>query len=161
MKKCVQALPEVLHPLGSLVCQDTFSVVTENKTGSHIFRNKQQIRHLLLYENHLIFCKQFGDKSGSTVSYQFKFSLAIANLGMSSVIKGDDKKMEIWIIGQSDVYSLGAKTRKAKEDFSLELRNVIIKQKERMATRPVRISQSIVYNEQMSTTSGVSSESLR
>ena len=80
---------------------------------------------------------------------------------MSSVIKGDDKKMEIWIIGQSDVYSLGAKTRKAKEDFSLELRNVIIKQKERMATRPVRMSQSIVYNEQMSTTSGVSSESLR
>ena len=135
--------------------------MTENKTGSHIFRNKQQCRHLLLYENHLIFCKQFGDKSGSTVSYQFKFSLAIANLGMSSVIKGDDKKMEIWIIGQSDVYSLGAKTRKAKEDFSLELRNVIIKQKERMATRPVRISQSIVYNEQMSTTSGVSSESLR
>ena len=80
---------------------------------------------------------------------------------MSSVIKGDDKKMEIWIIGQSDVYSLGAKTRKAKEDFSLELRNDIIKQKERMATRPVRMSQSIVYNEQMSTTSGVSSESLR
>ena len=62
------------------------------------------------------------------VGYQFKFSLAIVNLGMSSVIKGDDKKLEIWIIGQSDVYSLGAKTRKAKEDFAVELRNVIIKQ---------------------------------
>ena len=128
------------------------------------------------------------DKVG--VGYQFKFSLAIVNLGMSSVIKGDDKKLEIWIIGQSDVYSLGAKTRKAKEDFAVELRNVIIKQvrtqifckphqifcehkyridniqniflqKERNANRPVRISQSIVYNEQMSTTSGVSSESLR
>ena len=80
---------------------------------------------------------------------------------MSSVIKGDDKKLEIWIIGQSDVYSLGAKSRKSKEDFAVELRNVIIKQKERNANRPVRISQSIVYNEQMSTTSGVSSESLR
>ena len=150
----------MLHPLGSLVCQESFSVLTENKTGTgHIFRNKQQIRHLLLYENHLIFCKAFSDKHG--VSYQFKFSLAIANLGMSSVIKGDDKKLEIWIIGQSDVYSLGGKTRKAKEDFAVELRNVIIKQKERNANRPVRISQSIVYNEQMSTTSGVSSESLR
>ena len=134
-------------------------MLTENKTGTHIFRNKQQVRHLLLYENHLIFCKQFTDKTG--VSYQFKFSLAIANLGMSSVIKGDDKKLEIWIIGQSDVYSLGAKSRKSKEDFAVELRNVIIKQKERNANRPVRISQSIVYNEQMSTTSGVSSESLR
>ena len=143
------------------MCQDTFSVVTENQTGSHIFRNKQQIRHLLLYENQLIFCKQFGDKSANTVSYQFKFSLAISNLGMSSLIKDDDKKIEIWIIGQSDVYSLVAKTRKSKEDFSVELRNVIIKQKERMSTRPVRASQSVVYNEQMSTTSGVSSESLR
>jgi len=157
----IKCLPEVLHPLGSLVCQDTFSVVTENKTGSHIFRNKQQMRHLLLYENQLIFCKQFGDKSEKTVSYQFKFSLAIANLGMSSLVKDDDKKIEIWVIGQSDVYSLGAKTRKSKEDFSVELRNVIIKQKERMSTRHFRPSQSIIYNEQMSTTSGVSSESLR
>ena len=119
------------------------------------------MRHLLLYENQLIFCKQFGDKSEKTVSYQFKFSLAIANLGMSSLVKDDDKKIEIWVIGQSDVYSLGAKTRKSKEDFSVELRNVIIKQKERMSTRHFRPSQSIIYNEQMSTTSGVSSESLR
>lgn len=159
MISLLQGLPEVLHPLGSLVCQESFSVLTENKTGSHIFRNKQQVRHLLLYDNQLIFCKQFSEKAG--VGYQFKFSLAIANLGMSSVVKGDDKKLEIWILGQSDVYSLGAKTRKAKEDFAVELRNVIIKQKERNANRPVRISQSIVYNEQMSTTSGVSSESLR
>ena len=46
---------------------------------------------------------------------------------MSSVIKGDDKKLEIWIIGQSDVYSLGGKTRKAKEDFAIELREAIKK----------------------------------
>jgi len=155
----IKGLPEVLHPLGSLVCQESFSVVTENKAGSHIFRNRQQRRHVLLYENQLIFCKQMTEKGG--VCYQFKFSLAIVNLGMSSIIKGEDKKMEIWIIGQSDVYSLDAKTRKAKEDFAAELRKVIIKQKERTVHRPIRISQSVVYNEQMSTTSGVSSESLR
>ena len=40
------------------------------------------------------------------------------------------------------------------------IQNIFL-QKERNANRPVRISQSIVYNEQMSTTSGVSSESLR
>merc|ERR1719320_2336910 len=50
----IKGLPEVLHPLGSLVCQESFSVLTENKTGSHIFRNKQQMRHVLLYENHLM-----------------------------------------------------------------------------------------------------------
>ena len=39
----IKGLPEVLHPLGSLVCQETFTVITENKAGSHIFRNKQQV----------------------------------------------------------------------------------------------------------------------
>ena len=93
-------------------------------------------------------------------------------------MQGEERKIELWIIGQSDVYSLDAKTRKGKEDFAVELRNVIIKQKERAVTRPVRLSQvnigetrnlhsfimsfqSVVYQEQMSTTSGVSSESLR
>jgi len=155
----IKGLPEVLHPLGSLVCQESFKVVTENKSGSHIFRNRQQTRHVLLYENQLIFCKQLTEKGG--VCYQFKFSLAIVNLGMSSIIKGEEKKMELWITGQSDVYSLEGKTKKAKEDFSSELRKVIIKQKERDVHRPIRIDQSVVYNEQMSTTSGVSTESLR
>ena len=45
--------------------------------------------------------------------------------------QGAEKKIEIWIIGQSDVYSLEAKTKKAKEDFANELRRVIIEQKEK------------------------------
>ena len=31
--------------------------------------------------------------------------------------------MELWVAGQSDVYTLEAKTKKAKEDFAAELRN--------------------------------------
>ena len=57
------------------------------------------------------------------------------------MLQGEERKIELWIIGQSDVYSLDAKTRKGKEDFAVELRNVIIKQKERAVTRPVRLSQ--------------------
>jgi hypothetical protein len=30
--------------------------------------------------------------------------------------------MELWVAGQSDVYTLEAKTKKAKEDFAAELR---------------------------------------
>ena len=44
-------------------------------------RNRQQRRHILLYENHIVFCKQGGSE------YTFKFSLSTANLGMSSIIK--------------------------------------------------------------------------
>ena len=55
---------------------------------------------------------------------------------MSSIIKGVEKKIEIWIIGQSDVYSLEAKTKKAKEDFANELRRVIIEQKDKAGLKP-------------------------
>ena len=30
--------------------------------------------------------------------------LQVANMGMSSVVKGEDRKMELWISGQSDIY---------------------------------------------------------
>ena len=55
---------------------------------------------------------------------------------MSSIIKGAERKIEIWIIGQTDVYSLEAKTKKAKEDFANELRRVIIEQKDKAGIKP-------------------------
>jgi len=152
----IKGLPEVLHPLGTLVCQESFAVLTENKSQSQIlFRNKQQRRHVLLYENQLIFCKQLQERSGT--SYQFKFSLPVANMGMSSIVKGEDRKMELWISGQSDIYSLEAKTKKAKEDFATELRKAIVREKDTASARASRLSTAV--QEAMSTTSG--SESLR
>lgn len=56
--------------------------------------------------------------------------------------QGAEKKIEIWIIGQSDVYSLEAKTKKAKEDFANELRRVIIEQKEKNDIKPNITNQS-------------------
>ena len=40
-------------------------------------------------------------------------------------MQGEDKKMELWVIGQSDVYSLQAKNKMMKEDFATELRKVM------------------------------------
>lgn len=100
---------------------------------------------VLLYDSQLVFCKQTNEKRGPV--YHFKFSLAItrysssltelhctllSSLGMSSIIKGAERKIEIWIIGQTDVYSLEAKNKKAKEDFAAELRRVIIEQKDKV-----------------------------
>ena len=56
--------------------------------------------------------------------------------------QGAEKKIEIWIIGQSDVYSLEAKTKKAKEDFANELRRVIIEQKDKNDIKPNTTNQS-------------------
>merc|ERR1719412_3043806 len=36
----IAALPDAVHPLGSLICQETFQVVTENKSQKEVlFRN--------------------------------------------------------------------------------------------------------------------------
>ena len=62
--------------------------------------------------------------------FHFKFSLATNGVGMSSVVKGEDKKLEVWVHGRPELYALEAKSKKAKEEFAAELRKVIIRQKE-------------------------------
>ena len=116
----IRGLPEVLHPLGSLICQESFSVLTENKSQSQIlFRNSKQRRHVLLYENHLIFCKQMSEK-GAT-SYQFKFSLTVANLGMSSIIEGEEKKWKFGFLASQTFTVYKGKQRRQKMTLQLSL----------------------------------------
>ena len=159
----VKSLPEMLQPLGSLICQETVTVWSENKSQSQLlFRNKSQRRHLLLYENHLIFCKQLSEKTGEARGvYQFKLSLPIANMGMSSQIKGEEKKMEVWIIGQPDAFTLEAKTKKAKDEFASELRKVIAKEKGAGKERLSRIVRNVTSTETLSATSGSETSSAR
>ena len=122
----IVGLPPILHPLGSLVCQETFSVVTENKSQSQIlFRNRAQQRHVLLYEKYLIFCKlsdcETGGEAGPTQPrYQFKFSLGLANISVNR-IKGEERKLEVWSPGQGDVYVLEASDDTKLADFAREL----------------------------------------
>ena len=155
----IKSLPEELQPLGSLICQETLSVWSENKSQSQLlFRNKSQRRQVLLYENHLIFCKHLSEKTGET-AYQFKLSLPVTNMGMSSMIKGEERKMEIWIIGQPDAFTLEAKSKKAKDEFAGELRKVIAKEKGSGKERLSRIVRTVASSETLSGTSG--SESSR
>ena len=138
----IKGLPDELFPLGSLVCQETFLVLTENKSESQIlFRNSKQRRQVLLYENYLVFCKTLTQKTRT--SFHFKFCLALGSLGMSSILKDEPKKMEIWIHEKSEIYRLEAKTRQAKEDFALKLRMGIVKAKENPSNRIARIPKSV------------------
>ena len=49
--------------------------------------------------------------------YQFKFSLPVANLAVNTKIKGEDRKLEIWTRGETDLHILEASSVVAKEDF--------------------------------------------
>ena len=53
--------------------------------------------------------------------YQFKFSLPVANLAVNTKIKGEDRKLEIWTRGETDLHILEASSVVAKEDFVREL----------------------------------------
>ena len=71
----IRGLPEILYPLGSLVCQvgkggeggmvsslfcmqEMFSVhIEKNQQSSHIFKSRRQARQVLLFDTQLVFCK--------------------------------------------------------------------------------------------------------
>ena len=71
----IRGLPEILYPLGSLVCQvgreggrmvsslfcmqEMFSVhIENNQQSSHIFKSRRQARQVLLFDTQLVFCKE-------------------------------------------------------------------------------------------------------
>ncbi|QQP32549.1 Uncharacterized protein FKW44_024255, partial [Caligus rogercresseyi] len=151
----IKGLPKALCPLGSLVASDVFQVTSENKSQSQIlFRNRSQRRTVFLHDNQLLVCKPVNEK---TQNYQFKFSLATSSLGMSSIVKGEDKKIELWMHGRGELYSLEAKTKKAKEDFAAELRRVIIRQKEQRSGSSLK--PQIYYDTASSSTTNTTNSS--
>ena len=84
--------------------------MTENQSQSQvIFRNRAQTRHVLLYENYLIFCRVSMEHTEPRTNYQYKFSLPINSISLNSVVPDDEKKIELWTATsnkQSDVYIL-------------------------------------------------------
>ena len=102
--------------------------MTENKSQSQVlFRNRAQTRHVLLYENYLIFCRVTVDRTTSMTNYQYKFSLPINIISLNSS-PNDEKKLELWTAtgnNQSDVYILEARNAKCKEDFIYELQKLV------------------------------------
>ena len=102
--------------------------MTENKSQSQVlFRNRAQTRHVLLYENYLIFCRVTVDHTTSMTNYQYKFSLPINIISLNSS-PNDGKKLELLTAtgnNQSDVYILEARNAKCKEDFIYELQKLV------------------------------------
>ena len=143
-----RGLPAVANPLGPLIAQNVFQVISDSGKGQSqiLFKNKGQRRHVFLYENHLVFTKVVNEKAGL---FQFKMAMATNSLGMSSIVRGDEKKIELWVHGRNDLYSLEAvKGRQAKEEFAAELRKVIIRQKDQMQKQ-----RNVMYLESASATS--------
>ena len=89
---------------------------------------------VLLYQHYLVFCKTVSQRTRT--SYHFKLCLALASLGMSSILRGPglDRVIELRIAGQSEVYRLQAKNKKVKEEFAAELRQAIVRAKEQSET---------------------------
>ena len=75
--------------------------------------------------------------------------MATNSIGMSGVVRGDEKKIELWVHGRNELYTLEAlKGRQAKEDFSAELRKVIIRQKDQLQKQ---LGRNVMYMDSVST----------
>jgi hypothetical protein len=127
----IRGLPAAANPLGPLIATNVFQLTSDGGKGQSsqiLFRNKGQRRQVFLYENHVVFTKVVNEKAAL---FQFKMALTTTSLGMSSVVRSDEKKLELWVHGRNDLYTLEAvKGRQAKEEFAAELRKVIIRQKD-------------------------------
>ena len=80
----------------------------------------------------------FVEEHLSIFQYQFKLCLATSSLGVSGALKGDDKKLELWVNGRNEIYSLEAKNKQAKENFATELRKVVMRQKDLQRSAELR-----------------------
>ena len=149
----IKGLPAPIRAnLGALNANATFQVTSEAGTSQLFRASRGQRRSVFLYDKHVVFAKPASNEK----SFTFKFSLATSGLGMSSVVKGDDRKIELWLHGgrNNDLYVLEAKNKKAKEDFAAELRKVLIRQKEKKEIQPPTTSTTVA-----STSNSTSSES--
>jgi len=175
----IRGLPDAVRPLGALNCKQIFQVSCDSGKMGHTIsangsangggggqllfggRGRNQRRHVLLYDRHLVFCKPTsnsgGEKNAAGPTYQFKFAVAVSGLGMSSVVKGDEKKMELWINhgrGRESCYTLEAKTKKSKEEFAAELRKVIIRQNDDEGQRRQQQQHQQVYFDSSTSSDG-------
>lgn len=139
-----------------MIAHNVFQVTSDNGKGQSqiLFKSKGQRRHVFLHENHLVFTKVVNEKAGL---YQFKMAMATNSLGMSGVVRGDEKKIELWLHGRNELYTLEAiKGRQAKEDFATELRKVIIRQKDQLQRQ-----KNVMYMDSVSTSATSEAENPR
>ena len=79
-----------METLGKILLQDSFSVWDPK----HILK-KGKDRHVFLFEQALLFCKEVKDSNGKC-TFTFKFKMKTNELGLTEHVAEDSSKFAVW-----------------------------------------------------------------
>ncbi|XP_059481184.1 guanine nucleotide exchange factor DBS-like isoform X2 [Neocloeon triangulifer] len=120
---------------GELLMHGQFNVWIENKKDRlRELRLKPMQRQIFLYEKSILFCKRVG-RDPETATYQFKTFLQMSQVGLTENVrgsKGDQRKLELWLQGRQEVYTVQAQTMQHKEAFLKAIKQVLLSQLEQL-----------------------------
>ncbi|KAK7123436.1 hypothetical protein R3I93_021760 [Phoxinus phoxinus] len=128
----IENYPANLEALGEPIRQGPFTVwegapgVRSSSRGHH--------RHVFLFKNHVVICKQKRDTNMDTQTYVFKNMMKLTNIDVNDTVEGDERAFEIWHERDDSVrkYTLQARTVIIKNSWLRDLRD--LQQRYSMAT---------------------------
>ncbi|XP_063074257.1 obscurin isoform X4 [Engraulis encrasicolus] len=120
----IENYPATLEALGEPIRQGPFTVwegapgVRTSSRGHH--------RHVFLFKNYVIICKQKRDTNTDSPSYVFKNMMKLNNIDVNETVEGDERAFEIWHEREDSVrkYTLQARTVIIKNSWLRELRDL-------------------------------------
>ncbi|XP_076826396.1 obscurin [Brachyhypopomus gauderio] len=120
----IENYPANLEALGEPIRQGPF-IVWEGAPGIRT-SSRGHHRHVFLFKNYVIICKQKRDTSTDTQAYIFKNMMKLTNIDVNETVEGDERAFEIWHEREDSVrkYTLQARTVIIKNSWLRDLRNL-------------------------------------
>ncbi|XP_051543318.1 obscurin-like [Myxocyprinus asiaticus] len=120
----IENYPANLEALGEPIRQGPFTVwegapgVRTSSRGHH--------RHVFLFKNHVVICKQKRDTNTDSQAYVFKNMMKLTNIDVNETVEGDERAFEIWHEREDSVrkYTLQARTVIIKNSWLQDLREL-------------------------------------
>ncbi|MCI4374319.1 hypothetical protein PGIGA_G00004900 [Pangasianodon gigas] len=120
----IENYPANLEALGEPIRQGPF-IVWEGAPGIRT-SSRGHHRHVFLFKNYIIICKQKRDTNTDVQTYTFKNMMKLTNIDVNETVEGDERAFEIWHEREDSVrkYTLQARTVILKNSWLRELRNL-------------------------------------
>ncbi|KAK3571997.1 hypothetical protein QTP86_021336 [Hemibagrus guttatus] len=120
----IENYPANLEALGEPIRQGPF-IVWEGAPGVRS-SSRGHHRHVFLFKNYIIICKQKRDTNSDIQTYTFKNMMKLTNIDVNETVEGDERAFEIWHEREDSVrkYTLQARTVILKNSWLRELRNL-------------------------------------
>ncbi|XP_062373266.1 obscurin isoform X2 [Sardina pilchardus] len=120
----IENYPATLEVLGEPIRQGPFTVwegapgIRTSSRGHH--------RHVFLFKNYVIICKQKRGTNADSQAYIFKNMMKLNNIDVNETVEGDERAFEIWHEREDSVrkYTLQARTVIIKNSWLRDLRDL-------------------------------------